>query len=166
MLISCLSRTDEEKLDMMGRWTNFELLGFATTSAANMELVGKYYKRTTIRVLQSFVERPEALLDAVDDAQAVLYGSIVLKVFDPRTPWDPSDINISCPLQSFDDFCNFLVGELHGEVVRYDRPGQILNTLDGYFMGACERKCIRTANATFRVLRRRPRSIEIGGRNV
>lgn len=69
---------------------------FAATSRSNYDMVAALHKRRTCEMLSRFSNRPSALLDVMETADAVVSGSAALAMIIPNT-FVPADLDIYVP---------------------------------------------------------------------
>ena len=108
----------------MSRWPFLEVLGLYRYSTEGRVVAAELMRRRLLTCLGRLCDNPAVLRDRMRECSAVLAGSACVSLLCPGESWSPENLDVYCPTHTWDDFCDFLVDTLGGQVVFEDRRKQ------------------------------------------
>ncbi|KAJ3534708.1 hypothetical protein NM688_g7094 [Phlebia brevispora] len=148
-LIDAPSMEAAANLDFMA------LIGLATMSPRCKDLAGECLHRRWCSFLRAIApELPaQVFIDALKSTRSVFSGSACIAFLFPPSTWKMGDVDVFCPQDNYDNFCDFLLHALPGTLI-LDQTKDDLAALSHDYHGrrVIGRRKIRTDNTTFDVL--------------
>ncbi|GJF00045.1 hypothetical protein PsYK624_163220 [Phanerochaete sordida] len=158
-IADCNSLPIERQIDLLSQWDIFKLYGISNYSVEGRIAAATAARDRLIAFLATICDDPEQLRTKLRDARSVISGSSTLPLLDPATTFTPKNINIYCPVDTWDDLSTSLADITHAqltlEIISDGLPPSIISTepIVTYLpLGASCRRVLTTPSTTIDII--------------